>query len=322
MSKLGVVFFGMEGLFSRAPLAALIAEERVRVNAIIVPRPTNKPAESDARFIAPPARLVTEIPIVQNVVEPNIIRMAWDAGIPVLEVASLSHPHTRAMIANLQPDVICVACFPKLLPRAIFQIAKRAALNLHPALLPAYRGPSPLFWIFHDGLEHAGVTLHLLDTRADRGAIVAQTRVALPDGISYSDAERICAARGARLLLDAIRDGTFAHTPQSDGDFPRAPAPRDDDFIITPAWSARRAFNFIRGIAEWNREITFQAAGERWIVRDALAFDEAETLNAPIKQIGAHWKIQCAPGTLTIQRAYQSPASPPPPSSRAQPCLV
>jgi methionyl-tRNA formyltransferase len=303
MSKLGVVFFGMEGLFSRAPLAALLAEERVRVNAIIVPRPMNKPAESDARFIAPPARLVTEIPIIQNAIEPNIIRMAWDAGIPVLEVATLSHPHTRAMIANLQPDVICVACFPKLLPRAIFQIAKRAALNLHPAMLPAYRGPSPLFWIFHDGLEHAGITLHLLDTRADRGEIVSQTRVALPDGIAYSDAERICAERGARLLIDAIRADTFARTPQSDGVFPTAPAPRDDDFILTRDWSARRAFNFIRGIAEWNRAITFKLASEQWVVRDAIAFDESEILDAPIKQIGAHWKIQCSPGTLTIPPA-------------------
>ncbi|MBI5652869.1 MAG: hypothetical protein HZC40_20835 [Chloroflexi bacterium] len=303
MSKLGVVLFGMEGLFSRAPLAALLADERVRVNAIIVPRPTHAPIEADARFIAPPARLVTEIPMIQNAREPNIIQMAWDAGIPVLEIATLSHPHTRAMIANLQPDVICVACFPKILPRTIFQIAMRAALNLHPALLPEYRGASPLFWIFHDGLEHAGITLHLLDPRADHGDIVSQTRVALPHGITYSDAERICAERGARLLLnalDAIRADTFTHTPQIEGDFPRAPAPRDDDFIITREWSARRAFNFIRGIAEWNRAITFKIADEQFVVRDAIAYDESEILDAPIKQIGAHWKIQCAPGTLTI----------------------
>ena len=233
--------------------------------------------------------------------ERNIIGTAWDAGIPIFEVATLSHPHTLAMLSSLAPDVICVASFPKLLPRPIIHLPTRAALNLHPALLPDYRGPAPLFWIFHDGLEHAGITLHLLGTRADHGDIVAQTAVALPDGIGYSDAERVCAEQGARLLvraLDEILTGTLTHKPQPEANVPLAPQPSDADFIITPDWSARRAFNFIRGVAEWNREIILQVGGEGFTVRQAISYADSEQMKNPLEESEGRWKVRCSPGTL------------------------
>ena len=300
--RLRVVYFGMGGIFSRPPLAALIARDSVQVVGVVVPRPggMTMPDSGTAR-IDPPARYVTDIPLQKAASERNIIGLAWDAGIPVFEVAVLSHPHTLAMLSSLAPEVICVACFPKLLPRPIIQLPTLAALNLHPALLPAYRGPAPLFWIFHDGLEHAGITLHQLGTRADRGDIVAQTAVALPAGIGYSAAERMCAEEGARLLvgaLDDIRAGTFTHAPQPAADTPLAPQPTDADFILTPDWSARRAFNFIRGVAEWDREIVLQIGGERYAVRRAIAYADSEPRQVPLEQMGGEWKVRCSPGTL------------------------
>jgi methionyl-tRNA formyltransferase len=205
------------------------------------------------------------------------------------------------MLSSLAPEVICVACFPKLLPRPIIQLPSRAALNLHPAILPAYRGPAPLYWIFHDGLENAGITLHQLGTRADRGSVVAQSPVPPPDGISYYDAERTCAEEGARSLLvalDELRAGMFAHTPQSETVVPLAPQPTDEDFILTPEWSARRAFNFVCGVAEWNREIILEIGSERYAVNKAIAYTESEQLEAPLEQRDERWKVRCSPGSL------------------------
>jgi methionyl-tRNA formyltransferase len=301
----------MEGIFSRPPLASLIGCASVLITAVVVPRPAGmKPDGSGTTRIDPPTRYVTDIPLNDAASEPNILGMAWDAGIPVFEVATLSHPHTLAMLSSLAPDIICVACFPKLLPRPIIQLPTRAALNLHPASLPAYRGPAPLFWIFHDGLEHAGITLHLLGTRADRGDIVAQTAVALPDGIGYYAAERECAEEGARLLvgaIDKIQTGTFTHTPQREGDVPIAPEPTDADFIVTPDWPARRAFNFIRGMADWSRECILQVGGERYAVHKAIAYAEAERPEKPLDQMGVEWKVRFSPGTLRCALSRISP---------------
>lgn len=306
MSGLRVVFFGMEGLFSRAPLAALLAAGH-EVCGVVVPRLAGVSGLGQpVRIIAPPARRPHDLRLLARHDEQTIIGMAWERGIPVLEVGRLPHEDTLAALRGLRPDALCVACFPRLLPPVLLEVARHGALNVHPSLLPQYRGPAPLFWVFHDGLERAGVTIHLMDATADTGDIVAQSPVRLADGIGYSAAERICAEEGGRLLVDALgamASGTLVRRPQPGGPFPSAPVPADRDFVITPAWPARRAFNFVRGLAEWERPILIVAGHERFIVREAVSFDEAARMSEPIQHHGDRIAVQCSPGTLTITGA-------------------
>lgn len=263
-----IVFFGMDGPFSAPPLAALL-EAGMSVCALVVPCPAGLAPRLPVRLLPPPARHTGTLPILQAPATHNAIGLARQAGLPVLEVAGLADARVRAALAALRPDLICVACFPHLLPPSLCALPRHGAFNLHPSLLPAYRGPAPLFWVFHDGLERAGVTVHLMERRADSGAIVAQTPVALPDGVGYSQAERICAEVGGRLLVEAVRAavaGQLASRPQPAEGASPAPYPGEADFVITPAWSPRRACNFLRGMAEWGRPVV-QALGEEPIAR-------------------------------------------------------
>lgn len=262
-----ILFFGMEGVFSLAPLAALLQSE-FTVCGVIVPRlnlASGFPAANstaNARPLRPPPRQISDLPMLMPAVERTIIGLAWEASIPVFEVGRLKATDTVTALSALQPDAIVVACFPRLLPRPILDLAAHGAFNIHPSLLPQYRGPEPLFWVFHDGLEYAGVTVHLMDTSADTGAIAAQQAVTLPDGISYADAERICSTVGATLLLDvlrATRDRQLIPIPQNSAAATPAPIPTADDFIIRPDWSPRRASNFRRGLAEWGHPILFKS---------------------------------------------------------------
>ncbi len=293
-----LLFFGMPGIFSRAPLVELI-NARVDIGAIIVPRPTqSQPATAPIRLLAPRAREL-DLPMLQPT-EPNIIAIARDAGIPIYETHTLSHPHTLSTLTALKPDAICVACFPQLLPQLL--LTNYPSLNLHPSLLPAYRGPAPLFWIFHDGLENAGVTVHWMDAHADTGDIVAQERVALPNGIRYADAERVCSARAARLLVDALRalqTGTLTRTPQARTAAPRAPNPTPRDYLITAEWTARRAFNFIKGLEHGDSPIRIQIGEKNFVVQTAIAFDATEKISAPFERDANKIKFQMAQGTLT-----------------------
>ncbi len=299
--SLRVLFFGMEGVFSRAPLLELI-NARFHIPAIVVPRPEqSEPAREPIRQLAPPHAPESDVPLLYPPRDLNIIGIAWNAGIDIYEVSTLRDERVLAMLQQLQPDIIVVACFPLLLPNRLS--TKYPCLNLHPSLLPEYRGPSPLFWIFHDGLEHAGVTVHLMDEHADTGDIIAQEPIELPDGVRYTDGERILSEHAAGLLINAlgaVQNGTFARTPQPNIAAPRAPKPSERDFVIAPDWTARRAFNFIRGITQWNQPITIEVSGKRLIVQEAIAYDANQEMLAPFQRMDAGWKIRCSRGTLTV----------------------
>jgi methionyl-tRNA formyltransferase len=328
-----IVFFGTGGMFSRAPLAALAGAGH-DICAVVVPPPDGLHAAMPVRLLEAPRSLPADmatpaestsvhapgfapytslrlaespqrmsLPVLTVPEEPTVVGMAWARGIPVLEVADVRSGATLEALAALKPDLICVACFPHLLPGALLQVPHRGALNVHPSLLPRYRGPFPLFWVFHDGLEQAGVSVHLMDTGADSGPIVLQEVVRLPDGIGYDQAERHCSDEGARLLVEAARlvaTGLAAPRAQERGLVSWAPAPRDDDFVVTPDWPARRAFNFIRGLVDWQQPIYVEVAGRRLRAREALAWDETAPPADSTLSTGGRLTLRCRPGTLTV----------------------
>jgi methionyl-tRNA formyltransferase len=302
MADLSILFFGMDCPFSRPPLAALLANHTVR--AVVVPRAPGLPSrEEPVRRLPLHAPSPYHIPLLPISSAASVPRMAGAAGVPVLEVAGLRDPRTLAALAAFRPDLICVACFPRLLPGTLLHLPRLGAINLHPALLPAYRGPAPLFWIFHDGLEHAGVTAHLMDEGADTGDILAQRPISLPDGIRYHAAEEACATAGAALVLEAIQalaTGSATPRPQPPGSRPAAPWPTDAEYLITPAWSARRAFNFIRGVGSEERPVDFAHDGAVMPIVEAISFDAEATLPVPLRRAGHHLQFRCSPGVLTV----------------------
>jgi methionyl-tRNA formyltransferase len=104
------------------------------------------------------------------------------------------------------------------------------------------------------------------------------------------------------LLVEAVRliaAGLAAPRSQEQGHASWAPAPCDGDFDVTPDWGARRAFNFIRGLADWERPIYVELGGRRLRVREALAWDEAVPSADSTLCAGGRLTLRCHPGTLT-----------------------
>ena len=253
MQDLRILFFGMNSTFSYIPFDILLNAGLQVCGLVLAPPATFAPSPAPIRSLLPSQRPQHVLLPAGSVYTPTVLSRAWKAGIPVWEVRQPNALATLDTLAGLEPDLICVVCFPYLLPKVIVDLPKHGALNLHPSLLPAYRGPDPLFWIFHDGLELAGVTIHYLDQQADNGDIVAQIPVVLPDGVSYSQAEAICANAGGALLvsvLQAIHAGNAQRQPQMAATTPYARRPKKGDFDIMPDWSVRRAYNFIQGMVK------------------------------------------------------------------------
>ncbi len=215
-----VLYLGTTGAFSIPPLEALLADG-LTVCALVVPT-QGAPTSAPARLVvppAPPAQGRATLPMRSPFMNRTIVQIAWEQGIPVVEVGRLASLQTLEMLASFRPDAICVACFPWRLPPALLKIPPLGCLNVHPSLLPAYRGPSPEFWVLRNGERTTGVTIHLMDEHLDTGDILLQEAFEIPEGITAAALEQHCAVLGGPLLARAVRAlaaGTAARVKQDE----------------------------------------------------------------------------------------------------------
>jgi methionyl-tRNA formyltransferase len=295
-----ILYFGMPGEFSRRPLSALL-EAGLTVCGVVVPSRSKSVNAPVARVTPTPDR--SDVPIVDPYLERSIIHAAFDRGIPVFEIGQPGHSETLAALSGVQPDVACAACFPQRIPKSLLALPRLGFLNLHPSLLPAYRGPAPLFWTFRNGERSTGVTIHFMDERLDTGDIALQTPLDLPDGISGAEADRLCATLGGRLMVEVVhrlQSETLARRPQPDGGS-YFPSPTAEDFAIRTDWPARRAFNFMRGTAEWGRPYPVEVNNQRLALKSAVSYSADETLDKPSVRAGSTAWLQFKPGVLQAQ---------------------
>jgi methionyl-tRNA formyltransferase len=296
-----VLFLGARNDASAGLLRGLL-DAGVDVCGVLVAadRPDGPPIAQIA-----PARAPGSIPIANPFIERTVAQIAWERGLPVFELRRPGAPDALALIAALKPDVGSVACFPLRLPAPLLALARLGFLNMHPALLPFHRGPAPLFWMFRSGERTGGATIHFMDQGLDTGDIVAQEAFDLADGISGVAAERHCNAIGVRLMIAALRDlraGALARWPQPPGGGYEA-WPGPDDWRIETSWPARRAFNFMRGTAEWGQPYIVGAGGQEIALAGAIAYDPDATLAEAFVDAGDQLRIAFSPGLLRARRA-------------------
>lgn len=291
-----VLFWGMGGTFSRIVLTCLL-KAKVQICGVVVST-NNKKAPPIA--VLKPATIVSELPLVTPYLHHHIVPIAWEHHIPVFEVAHLDQAETRHQLAATKPDVACVACFPKRIPTSLLTVPPYGFLNVHPSLLPAYRGPVPLFWMLRQGETQTGVTVCFMDEGLDTGDIVGQTAVSLADGLSGIAIDSLLAQHGAMLLsqlLQQLPTGTLKRQPQGAGGHYN-PLPQWNDFHLTTDWSAQRAFNFMRGTAEWGQSYIID---EQIVARTAVTYQAEGIVTGRIQQNNHHIWLQFTPGILQVQ---------------------
>ena len=236
----------------------------------------------------------------------NVRQIARQEGIPVLEAGNLHAADIQAEISAYRPDAICVACFPWRLPAPVLEIPRLGSLNVHPSFLPDNRGPDPLFWTFKRGDTTTGVTVHLMDESLDTGPVLLQEQVEVPDGISERALEEQLAARGARLLAQALVGLAFGGLRPVDQDSSQAtyyPAAKPSDWVITPNLSARWAFNFAAGLYGRTTPLLIQVEGSTFQLVEPLDFDEQAVVGAPWRLDGQVLALRCRPGVFRARVA-------------------
>ncbi|MEA1929290.1 MAG: methionyl-tRNA formyltransferase [Patescibacteria group bacterium] len=115
-------------------------------------------------------KLILTPPPVKVWAEKNKVNLAQ----PISLKASGPEIVKHSVFNNRRPELFVVASYGKIIPQGILEIPTRGTLNVHPSLLPKYRGPSPIQTAILNGDQETGVTIMLLDEEVDHGAIVAQ----------------------------------------------------------------------------------------------------------------------------------------------------
>lgn len=300
---LRVLFFGMRGELSLAPLRSLLAAPAAQVEVCGVVVPADDGAAADLTRLRPvPAP--SDLPMVNRFVARTIVQLGWEQGLPVFE---MGRPGARSVlegVAALRPDVGVVSCFSKKLPRSLLNLPPAGFLNLHPSLLPAYRGPQPLFWMARAGEEQGGVTVHVMDEGLDTGDIVLQRPVVLEDGLSGGDIAWRHGAAGGSLLVEALAllaAGRLPRRPQPEEGGSYFSTPEAADFRLDPAWPARRAFNFMRATAHWGRPYPLTVEGRTLHLKTAVSCDPDERLETVYVEQGGVAAVPFTPGVLRAQ---------------------
>jgi len=258
-----ILFIGSAGPLSVFPFRAL-CEAGFRPCAAAVDVGDNRlPLRRDISF-------VTED-------QDSLEALALFNGIPTIKL-SRDASDAADQIMAYSPDIIFVSCFARKIPDEVLSVPAIGCFNLHPSVLPAYRGPSPIFWQFRDGVSEMGVTLHRVSARLDEGNIIGQTSVTIPNGVTMQQAGVLLAEAGGELLVQALsrHDQTSwnGYAQQADcasyQGFPSA-----SDYIVSTGWPAKRLFNFI--CATRGPGIVYPCTVDKQIFKlvEAIGFQEA-----------------------------------------------
>ena len=122
----------------------------------------------------------------------------------VQQPAKLRETTAQLYLTELHPDIIIVASYGQILPQQILDIPRFGCLNVHPSMLPLYRGSSPISTAILNGDAETGVTVMLMDAGLDTGPILTQTTVAIETTDTSITLSSKLAAIGASLLIDTI----------------------------------------------------------------------------------------------------------------------
>ncbi len=144
-------------------------------------------------------------------------RVAQDAGIPVLQPASLKSADALERLRELEPDLLVVAAYGLILPPAALSIPAFGCLNIHASLLPRWRGAAPVQRAILAGDAETGVCLMRMEAGLDTGPVYACEHLSLDEEVTAPEVTERLGAMGAALLvehLDAILAGDLQPLPQ------------------------------------------------------------------------------------------------------------
>ncbi len=226
---------------SRASLQALLAASDLQVVAVVTQ--PDRPKGRDLKLAPSPVKTLAE-----------------SRNLPLFQPERARDEGFIGELAALRPDLIAVAAYGQILPRAILDLPVHGCLNVHTSLLPKYRGAAPIQWAILNGDPVTGVTIMRMDPGMDTGDIVTREETAITPQDTAATLHDQLAEIGARLLVDTIPgyvSGRIKPVPQAAGLATHAPKIKKEDGRLDWSQPATALWNRVRGLVPWPGAFSF-----------------------------------------------------------------
>lgn len=243
MAALRIIFMGTPDL-AAASLRTLLRVPKFQIVAVVTQ--PDRPKGRDLKLQPSPVK-----------------QLALEAGLPILQPEKARDEKFIAELRALQPELIAVAAFGQILPKAILEIPRLGCLNVHTSLLPKYRGASPIQSAILNGDETTGVTIMLMDVGLDTGDMLMQNATPIRDEDNAATLHDRLAEMGAELLVETIHglvDGKLHGFKQDNALATHVAKIRKEDGNIVWRQPARAIWNRIRAFTPWPGAFTYLPA--------------------------------------------------------------
>lgn len=201
--------------------------------ALVVTQP-DRPAGRGLKLTPPPVKIA-----------------AQKLGLPVFQPEKLNEPESLKVIAEARPDVLVVVAYGRILKEQCLALPPKGCINVHPSLLPKYRGPAPIQHAILNGDEVTGVTTMFMDVGMDTGDIILQREVPIaPDDTAGTLSEKLSRAAAELLVetLDLLERGDAPRIPQDHSQATYAPILPPEIAHLDFSQTAKKLRNIIRAL--------------------------------------------------------------------------
>ena len=196
----------------------------------------------------------------QVLTPPDVKVRALEHGLTVYQPTTLRDDSALQLIRELAPEVIVVAAYGKILPKAILDLPQYGCINVHGSLLPKYRGAAPIQWSVINGDAETGVTIMQMGEGLDTGDILYEKAIPIGlDDTAESMFDKL-SALGAEMIveaLDMLKAGELTATPQDESLATYAPMLSKELSQIDWTQHASIVHNLVRGLYSWPIAHTF-----------------------------------------------------------------
>ncbi len=196
---------------------------------------------------------------------PPVKVFARAQGIPVLQPATLRGEEFADTLRTLDPELIVVVAFGKILPANVLEYPVHGCINVHGSLLPAYRGAAPMQRAILDGLSETGITTMRMDVGLDTGDMLLKRALPITEDDNFETVHDKLGEAGASLLLetiDQLRAGTLTPEVQDESLATYAAKIEKTDCLINFGRPAKAVHNQIRALSPFPLALTHTPDGK------------------------------------------------------------
>ncbi len=238
-------------------------------------------------------------------------QLALDNGIPVFQPPKMRDGTAAAIVRDVDPDIIVVVAFGRILPDEIIYYPKYGSVNIHASLLPKYRGSSPIQWSVINGDAVTGVTSMYMATEMDTGDTIYSVETPIGEFETSGELSDRLKVMGAELLIRTLRDIEEGKAPRIPQENSKATYVSMLDKSICPIdWNepARTIIKKIYGLQPWPVAVT--VLGERELKIYSADYGKKNEGSDPgtvIRADSAGIEVACGSGESVIIKELQAP---------------